>query len=114
MTVKHIVLFEFKPGTDAASKKKLCDAMFALKDKCAHPTTKKPYVVSISGGKDMSVEGMQHGHTHAFVVEFDSIADRDHYAKEDAAHQAFIVDFFTGPEATLKGATVLDFVPDEF
>ena len=32
--------------------------MLALKDKCVHPTTKKPYVKSHGGGKNNSPEGM--------------------------------------------------------
>jgi len=34
-----------------------CKAMLALKDKCLHPTTQKPYVKSASGGKNNSPEG---------------------------------------------------------
>jgi len=33
--------------------------MLALKDKCLHPETKKPYIKSSVGGVDKSIEGMQ-------------------------------------------------------
>lgn len=37
----------------------LVDRMFALKDTCLHPKTGKPYIVSASGGRDNSVQGLQ-------------------------------------------------------
>lgn len=33
--------------------------MLALKEKCVHPETKKPYIKSSIGGKDNSPEGIQ-------------------------------------------------------
>ena len=33
--------------------------MLNLKDKAVHPTTKKPYIKSVSGGRDHSIEGLQ-------------------------------------------------------
>lgn len=36
----------------------VCDRMLALKEKCLHPTTNKPYVKMAVGGKDNSPEGM--------------------------------------------------------
>ena len=33
--------------------------MLALKDSCIHPTSKKPYIKSASGGTDNSPEGLQ-------------------------------------------------------
>ncbi|KAL4820365.1 hypothetical protein BDW67DRAFT_172608 [Aspergillus spinulosporus] len=51
--------------------------------------TEKPYIVSSTGGKECSVEGMQNGITHVFVDEFASVEDRNYYAKEDAEHLAF-------------------------
>lgn len=80
--------------------------MLALKTQCVHPDTKKTYIVSSSGGKDNSPEGiavgqethlirqeadnMQGGFTHGFVVEFASASDRDYYIFEDPSHQVFI------------------------
>ncbi|EAW24594.1 Dabb family protein [Aspergillus fischeri NRRL 181] len=63
--------------------------MLSLKEECLHPKTGKPYIVSSTGGKECSVEGMQNGITHVFVVEFASVEDRDYYAKEDPKHLAF-------------------------
>ena len=36
-----------------------CKRMLALRDKCLHPTTQKPYVKSSVGGRDNSPEGHQ-------------------------------------------------------
>jgi hypothetical protein len=89
--------------------------MLALKDSCVHPTSNKPYIISSSGGTDNSIEGkavslgidllyvgcrlfrghililsmVQNGMTHAFVIEFESTADRDYYVDNDPAHQVF-------------------------
>lgn len=52
--------------------------------------------------------------THAFVVEFDSEADRDFYVKQDKAHHAFVEKWFKAKDAPLGKAAVLDFVPEAF
>ncbi|EKV06010.1 hypothetical protein PDIG_71810 [Penicillium digitatum PHI26] len=69
---------------------KTCERMLALKDKCVHHTSKQPYIKSTSGGKDNSPEGIQSGMTHAFIVEFESAADRDYYVQSDPSHLAFV------------------------
>jgi len=33
--------------------------MLALKDTCVHPGSNKPYILSLKGGKDNSIEGKQ-------------------------------------------------------
>lgn len=48
--------------------------------------------------------------THGFVVEFDSLKDRDYYVKQDPAHQAFM----KAAGEVLEGATVLDFEAGKF
>lgn len=35
------------------------DDMLALKEKCVKPDTKAPYIKSVKGGKDKSIEGLQ-------------------------------------------------------
>lgn len=54
-----------------------------------HPSTRRPYIVNISGGKDISIENLQSGTTHAFVLTFSDIDARDYYVKEDPVHAAF-------------------------
>ncbi|KAI4862867.1 stress responsive A/B barrel domain protein [Hypoxylon rubiginosum] len=89
MAVKHLVLFQFKPEAGAESVKESSLRMLGLKDGCIHPTSQKQYIKSLTGGKDNSNEGAQNGITHAFVVEFESIEDRDYYVDADPFHQEF-------------------------
>ncbi|CAK7243359.1 MAG: hypothetical protein STHCBS139747_004878 [Sporothrix thermara] len=110
MTYTHIVLFKFKASADPDALKAAGARFLALGTQCVHPTTKAPYVLSIQGGKDNSIEPHQNGHTHGFVMEFATAEDRAYYVNEDPAHAAFV--------ATVKdlaeGITVLDFTPGEF
>jgi len=78
MSITHIVLFQFKSGTDSKVIMdvrlnctcldiilkltiwlKTCDRMLALKESCIHPTTNAPYIKTSSGGTDNSIEGLQ-------------------------------------------------------
>ncbi|KAL6852932.1 hypothetical protein ACO1O0_007480 [Amphichorda felina] len=108
--VTHVVMFQPKAEVSAEVAKELFDDMFALKDKCIHPATNKPYIKSSVGGKDNSIEGLQGGITHIFIVEFESAEDREYYVKEDAAHKAFLEKHFPN----LAKAQVIDFTPGVF
>jgi hypothetical protein len=74
MAIVHIVLFEFKTTTNEEQVQDVrtcivhlltqyliyaqaCQRMLALREKCVHPTSQKPYVKSSSGGKNNSPEG---------------------------------------------------------
>ena len=48
--------------------------------------------------------------THAFVVEFDSAADRDYYVQEDPAHQAFVRSL----DGVIEKAQAIDFTNGVF
>jgi hypothetical protein len=63
--------------------------MLSLKQTCKHPSTGQPYIKSITGGIDNSVENAQQGISHAFIVQFHSNEDRTYYVEQDPAHQAF-------------------------
>ncbi|RAL15802.1 Dabb family protein [Aspergillus homomorphus CBS 101889] len=86
MGVTHLVLFQFKSGLTQEVINQACKDVIALKHRCLHPETGKPYIVSFKGGKDHSPEGMQHGVTHGFVAEFESPEDRDYYVSKDPIH----------------------------
>ncbi|KAK3987518.1 dabb-domain-containing protein [Cladorrhinum sp. PSN332] len=90
MTVVHTVLFQFTPDATSEEAKAACDRFLALKETCVHPTSNSPYIKSLKGGKDNSPEGLQNGITHGFVVEFESVEDRDYYVATDPVHQAFV------------------------
>ncbi|KAJ6260154.1 hypothetical protein Dda_4377 [Drechslerella dactyloides] len=88
-TVVHIVLLKFADGTPSDSLKPICDDFIKLKDKCIHPETGKPYIISVKGGLDNSPEKLQNGLTHGFVLEFSSVWDRDYYVEQDPEHRKF-------------------------
>ncbi|MCJ1244046.1 hypothetical protein MMC30_001243 [Trapelia coarctata] len=110
MTLVHIVLFEFKPSTEPATIKDVCSRMLALKTQCIHPTTQKPYVLDSSGGRDNSIEGLQGGISHGFVVHFANEEDREYYISKDPAHLAFVKSL----EGIVERAQVVDYVPGVF
>ena len=55
----HTVQFAFKPSLTAAKIAELGAAFLSLKDKCLDPDTKRPYILSLTGGRDNSPEGLQ-------------------------------------------------------
>ncbi|WEW59210.1 hypothetical protein PRK78_004679 [Emydomyces testavorans] len=110
MGLTHIVLFQFKPQTSPEAIKDVCVRMLELKDNCIHPTSRRPYIKSVTGGKDNSIEKIQNGITHAFVVEFENAQDRDYYVQEDPAHQAFV----KSVGSVLEKAHVVDFTEGVF
>ncbi|KAK6535532.1 hypothetical protein TWF694_001987 [Orbilia ellipsospora] len=105
-SIVHIVLFQFKEGTPSDGLKGICDAFVKLKDDCIHPETQKPYILSIKAGLDNSQENLQRGYTHAFVVEFATLWDRDYYVEKDPAHDGFKKALDKGG---LASALVIDF-----
>ncbi|KAF2642361.1 hypothetical protein P280DRAFT_447676 [Massarina eburnea CBS 473.64] len=101
----HIVLFEFKKNASSFQIKDVTSKMLALKKSCLHPNTNRPYIRSITGGKDNSIEDLQNGVSHAFIVHFESNEDRTYYVSDDPVHQAFKE--AAGPY--LEKAIVVDF-----
>ncbi|KJZ76796.1 hypothetical protein HIM_03673 [Hirsutella minnesotensis 3608] len=108
--IVHVVFFQFKPDLAPTERQELCDRMLELKNSCLHPRSEKPYIRSSVGGLDRSIEGVQGGITHAFVVEFASQEDRDYYVHEDPAHRAFVELMLP----KLVKAQIIDFSPGVF
>lgn len=84
--------------------------MLALSTNCVHPETQQSYIKSSVGGTDNSIENLQHGITHAFVVEFASVEDRDYYVQQDPVHAAFVKEVI--PQ--LEKPQIIDFCPGVF
>ncbi|KAI1434083.1 stress responsive A/B barrel domain-containing protein [Xylaria sp. CBS 124048] len=105
MPINHIVMFQFKDSVSESDAKLLCSNMLALKGACVRGEAEEQYITSLTGGKDMSIEGMQAGHHYAFVVQFANQEDRDYYVKEDKAHGTFVKN--TWPY--IAKATVVDY-----
>ncbi|KXX82643.1 hypothetical protein MMYC01_201085 [Madurella mycetomatis] len=121
MSVTHTILFRFKADAKPEDVKAACDRFLALRETCLHPTSNSVYIRSLKGGKDNSPEGLQfhwhlanpgwspnnkNGATHGFVVEFDSVEDRDYYVQTDPTHQAFV----NSIGDLVEKAIVVDFV----
>ncbi|ROW06617.1 hypothetical protein VMCG_04244 [Cytospora schulzeri] len=103
--VIHIVQFQFKEGTSESDKQNVAHEVLALKDRCLGPETGKPYIKSLTGGKNNSPEGINDGLEYAFVVEFENTEDRDYYVFKDPAHDSFKA--LGGPK--LEKAVVVDY-----
>jgi len=110
MPLVHIVLFEFKPSVERAVIQDTCKRMLALKQNCIHPTTKQPYILDSSGGRDNSPEGHQGGFSHGFVSHFANEEDRRYYLEEDPAHLAFTKSL----EGIIQNVRVVDYEPGAF
>ncbi|PSS20410.1 hypothetical protein M430DRAFT_138873 [Amorphotheca resinae ATCC 22711] len=111
MTIVHIVLFEFKPSVDNEVIRDVCRRMLALRENCIHPTSKKPYILEASGGRDHSPEGHQvGGFSHGFVSHFANEEDRRYYLEEDPVHLEFVKSL--GP--IIQNVRVVDYTPGEY
>ncbi|EHK42218.1 uncharacterized protein TrAtP1_011901 [Trichoderma atroviride] len=110
MSVIHIVLFKYKSSATAEAVQNAVSEMLALKSGCLHPTTQTTYIKALTGGINNSPENLQNGFTHAFVVEFASVEDRDYYVDKDPIHEAFKTN--NGP--TIEKACVLDYTVGVF
>ncbi|KAK0625201.1 dabb-domain-containing protein [Bombardia bombarda] len=110
MGIIHIVMFGFKPLATPEEVQQVCSGMLALKDKCIHPQTNKPYLKTSVGGADSSPEGRQHGISHAFLSEFESQEDRKYYIEKDPAH----LEFVKSVDGIVEKIQVVDFTPGVF
>jgi len=79
--LRHVVLFKFKDGTAEEQVGQIERAFCALPDKV-------DLIYDLEWGTDVSVENLQQGFTHCFVVTFLSEADRAAYLPHPD-HKAF-------------------------
>jgi hypothetical protein len=75
--LRHVVLLRFKEGTSAADMRKVENAFCALPSQI-------DAIHDFEWGTDVSVENLQKGFTHCFVVTFLSEADRAKYLPHPA------------------------------
>ena len=78
--LRHVVLFKFKDGTTDEQVKQIESAFCALPGKV-------DAIYDFEWGTDVSVENLQRGFTHCFVVTFLSEADRAKYLPHPAHKQ---------------------------
>ncbi|KAF2496109.1 hypothetical protein BU16DRAFT_526635, partial [Lophium mytilinum] len=87
--ITHIVVFKYRPDITWTDLEAHFKVFTALQTQCVHPSTGKPYMVSMRMGNNRSREALNKGMTHGFVLEFASQDDLDYYLTKDPVHIAF-------------------------
>jgi hypothetical protein len=95
---RHVVHFQFKEGV---SRDRVLAIASAFRSLC----TELPFVQAFEWGENSSVENINHGFTHCFIVTFADSAGRDAYLPHPA-HQAFCRDHL---DPWLSRVCVLDY-----
>jgi hypothetical protein len=80
-TVRHIVIFKYKPDATEAQIDQITQEFFNLKNKI-------PGIVDIEYGVNNSPEGLNRGFTHIYLLTLESAAARDAYLPHPE-HQKF-------------------------
>lgn len=95
--VKHIALVQFKADTTPEQIDQIFSSLLDLSESI-------PGVEDFISGPNNSPEGLNAGHTHAFVMTLADAAARDAYLAHPD-HQAFV----TGALPLIEKVTVVDF-----
>lgn len=96
-TLRHVVMFGWKEGTDSTAINKIITAFKALPSKISQ-------IKAMEWGTNNSPEGLNNGLTHCFFITFTSEADRDAYLVHPA-HKEFVSLLKPAPDKV----TVLDY-----
>ena len=101
-TVRHLVVFKFKPGAPERQITQVTEAFRELRSRI-------PGITGFEDGINNSPEGKNLGFTHVYLLTFDSIASRDAYlphpehkkfgellGKVGVLEDAFVVDYVAG------------------
>ena len=113
--VRHIVLYQFKPGLTGRRMDDILDGFLRLQLDARR--NGKPYIVSIDGGYQQSGERQGAGFQLGFIVTFESLGDRNYFvgspvvrdrAYTDSAAAAFRASI--APFLTDNGTLVFDLV----
>lgn len=95
--LRHVVLFQFKDDATAAQIREIETAF------CRLPSA-TDLIRDFEWGTNVSPEGLDQGHTHCFMLTFNTEADRDAYLPHPA-HEEF--GKLLGP--CLEKVTVIDY-----
>ena len=98
--IRHVVIFKLRAGLGGSVATEIFAALKALKNEI-------PGIIAVSCGADVSPEGLQRGHTHAFTVDFTNAAARDAYLPHPA-HKKVGSMIVASSEGGVSGITVLD------
>jgi hypothetical protein len=100
-TVRHIVVFKYKPGTTPEQIKQVTDAFRDLRNKI-------PGIVGFETGVNDSPEGKNLGFTHVYLVTFEDAKARDAYLPHPE-HKKF--GQLLGQLGVVADVFVVDFAP---
>lgn len=100
-TVRHVVVFRYKPNATPAQVDSVTRAFAALKDEI-------PGIVAFEHGVNNSPERLNQGMTHVYVMTFTDAAARDAYLPHPA-HKRF--GELLGRLGIWDGGFVVDYVP---
>lgn len=102
-TVRHVVVFSFRPGTTEAKIRRVTDALRELRNRI-------PGILSFEHGANNSPEGLNLGFTQVYTMTFENAEARDVYVLPHPAHaeavelakclgmvNAFVVDYIPEP-----------------
>ncbi|OCK79866.1 hypothetical protein K432DRAFT_252188, partial [Lepidopterella palustris CBS 459.81] len=102
--ITHIVLFKYRSSIPWSDLESHFSAFQTLQKKCLHPSTGKPYMLSMRMGKNRSWEPYSKGMTHGFVLEFANQEDLDYYLTRDLVH----LDFSKNAGPLIEDSLVVD------
>ncbi|MEM9718502.1 MAG: Dabb family protein [Bacteroidota bacterium] len=75
--LRHVVAFQFKEDITEERRAQAIKDFLDLKDEI-------PEIIKFEGGENISVEGLDKGLTHCFILTFESAAARDAYLPHPA------------------------------
>ncbi|OJJ82501.1 Dabb family protein [Aspergillus glaucus CBS 516.65] len=87
MTILHLVLFQFKSEVAPATQQEILQEFLTLPQKC-EDALQNLYIRGIRGGVECT-PGASSNFTHVFIVEFNSMQQREYYKSVDPVHVDF-------------------------
>ncbi|OJJ65291.1 hypothetical protein ASPSYDRAFT_194379 [Aspergillus sydowii CBS 593.65] len=87
MPFLHVVLFTFKPEISPTTQREVCNEFLCLPQKCKD-SSHNSYIRSIRGGVECGA-GSSSDYTYVFIVEFNSMQEREYYKTADPVHLDF-------------------------
>lgn len=100
--IKHVVLMRFKATTPRVKIDEIYNDLARLRDKL-------PGLLELSGGANVSPEGLSKGFTHGFVMTFADEASRDTYLVHPD-HEQVKLKILSELDGGVEGAVVLDWI----
>ncbi|OJJ71764.1 hypothetical protein ASPBRDRAFT_125719 [Aspergillus brasiliensis CBS 101740] len=87
MTILHLVLLEFKQDVAAVTQQGLLQEFLTLPQKC-RDRSQNLYIKGIRAGSECSPTAKSN-FTHLFIIEFESLEQREYYKSVDPVHADF-------------------------